>query len=120
MNLDQVTVEIRPRSAWEALDLGLLMARRWWWPMMKLWLIVSLPVLAIALLIPAGYWWISAILIWWLKPIYERPLLHILSHAVFNELPDTRSTLKAFPSFAFKQIMLSLSWRRLSPTRCMD
>ena len=120
MNLDQVTVEIRPRSAWEALDLGLLMARRWWWPMMKLWLIVSLPVLAIALLIPAGYWWISAILIWWLKPIYERPLLHILSHAVFNELPDTHSTLKAFPSFAFKQIMLSLSWRRLSPTRCMD
>ena len=31
MNLDQVSIEIRPRPAWEAVDLGLLMARRWWW-----------------------------------------------------------------------------------------
>ncbi len=120
MNLDQVTLEIRPRSAWEAVDLGLLMARRWWLPMTKVWLLVSVPILLIALLIPTDKWWISALLIWWLKPLYERPLLHILSHAVFNDLPDTRSTLKAFSSFAFKQLLLSLSWRRLSPTRSMD
>lgn len=120
MNLDQVTLEIRPRSAWEAVDLGLLMARRWWLPMTKVWLIASLPLLLIALVIPTDKWWISALLIWWLKPLYERPLLHILSHAVFNDLPDTRSTLKAFPSFAFKQLLLSLTWRRLSPTRSMD
>lgn len=120
MNLDQVTLEIRPRTAWEAVDLGLLMARRWWLPMTKAWLIVSLPLLIIALLIPADTWWISALLIWWFKPVYERPLLHILSRAVFNDLPDTRHTLKAFSSFAFKQWFLSLSWRRLSPTRSMD
>ncbi len=120
MNLDQVTLEIRPRTAWEAVDLGLLMARRWWLPMTKIWVLVSLPILVIALLLPTDKWWISAWLIWWLKPIYERPLLHILSHAVFNDLPDTRSTLKAFSSFAFKQIFLSLTWRRLSPTRSMD
>lgn len=120
MNLDQVTLEIRPRTAWEAVDLGLLMARRWWLPMTKIWLLVSLPILLIALLIPTDKWWVSALLIWWLKPIYERPLLHILSRAVFNDLPDTRSTLKAFSSFAFKQIFLSLTWRRLSPTRSMD
>lgn len=120
MNLDQVTLEIRPRTAWEAVDLGLLMARRWWLPMTKIWLLVSLPVLLIALLIPTDKWWVSAVLIWWLKPIYERPLLHILSRAVFNDLPDTRSTLKVFSSFAFKQLLLSLSWRRLSPTRSMD
>lgn len=120
MNLDQVTLEIRPRTAWEAVDLGLLMARRWWLPMTKIWLLVSLPILLIALLIPTDKWWVSALLIWWLKPVYERPLLHILSRAVFNDLPDTRSTLKAFSSFAFKQLLLSLSWRRLSPTRSMD
>ncbi|PUA28866.1 MAG: hypothetical protein B0W54_10660 [Cellvibrio sp. 79] len=120
MNLDQVTLEIRPRTAWEAVDLGLLMARRWWLPMTKIWLIVSLPILLIALLIPTDKWWVSALLIWWLKPLYERPLLHILSRAVFNDLPDTRSTLKAFKSFAFKQLFLSLTWRRLSPTRSMD
>lgn len=120
MNLDQVTLEIRPRSAWEAMDLGLLMARRWWLPMTKAWLLVSAPILLVALLIPTDKWWINALLIWWLKPLYERPLLHILSHAVFNDLPDTRSTLTAARTFIVKQWLLSLSWRRFSPTRSMD
>lgn len=120
MNLDQVTLEIRPRSAWEAVDLGLLMAKRWWPPMMKIWLLVSFPVFAVTLLIPERWFWVGALLMWWLKPLLERPLLHILSHAVFNDLPDTRSTFKLFPSLAFKQFFASLTWRRLSPSRSMD
>ncbi len=120
MNLDQVTIEIRPRSAWEAVDLGLLMAKRWWLPMMKIWLLVSFPFFIFTLLIPDNWFWVGALFIWWLKPVLERPLLHILSHAVFNELPDTRSTFKLFPSLALKQIFASLTWRRLSPTRGMD
>lgn len=120
MNLDQVTIEIRPRSAWEAVDLGILMARRWWWPMMKIWLIVSFPIFLISLLFPQDQLIWAAVFIWWFKPVYERPLLYFLSHAVFNELPDLRSTLKQFPSLAFKQFFSSLTWRRLSFTRSMD
>ena len=120
MNLDQVTLEIRPRSAWEAVDLGILMAKRWWLPMMKVWLLASFPILLLALIIPWKWYWLGGALIWWLKPIYERPLLHILSHAVFNDLPDTRSTFKLFPSLALKQIIASLTWRRFSPSRSMD
>jgi len=120
MNLDQVTLEIRPRSAWEAVDLGLLMAKRWWLPMMKIWLLVSFPFFMFTLLIPDNWFWIGALFMWWLKPVLERPLLHILSHAVFNDLPDTRSTFKLFPSLALKHIFSSLTWRRLSPTRSMD
>lgn len=120
MNLDQVTIEIRPRSAWEAIDLGLLMAKRWWLPMMKVWLLVSLPLFAITLLIPERWFWWGALLLWWMKPLLERPLLHILSRAVFNDLPSTGSTVKLFPSLASKQWFSSLSWRRFSPSRCMD
>lgn len=120
MNLDQVTLEIRPRSAWEAVDLGILMAKRWWLPMMKVWLLASLPIFILTLIIPWKWYWLGGALIWWLKPIYERPLLHILSHAVFNDLPDTRSTFKLFPSLALKQIIASLTWRRFSPSRSMD
>jgi len=120
MKLDQVTLEIRPRSAWEAVDLGLLMAKRWWLPMMKIWLLVSFPVFVFTLLIPANFFWVGALLLWWLKPVLERPLLHILSHAVFNDLPDTRSTFKRFPALALKQVFASLTWRRLSPNRSMD
>lgn len=120
MNLDQVTLEIRPRSAWEALDLGLLMANRWWLPMMKIWLLVSFPFFIVTLLIPEQWFWLGALLMWWIKPLLERPLLHILSHAVFNNLPDTRSTLRLFPTLATKQLFSSLTWRRFSPTRSMD
>lgn len=120
MNLDQVTLEIRPRSAWEAVDLGILMAKRWWLPMMKVWLLASFPVLILALMIPWKWYWLGGALLWWLKPVYERPLLHILSHAVFNDLPDTRSTFTLFPSLALKQIIASLTWRRFSPSRSMD
>lgn len=120
MNLDQITIEIRPRSAWEAVDLGLLMTKRWWLPMMKIWLLVSFPFFIFTLLIPEKWIWIGAVFLWWIKPLLERPLLHILSHAVFNELPDTRSTFKLFPSLACKQIFSSLTWRRFSPTRAMD
>lgn len=120
MNLDQVTIEIRPRRAWEAVDLGLLMARRWWWSMTKVWLLLTLPLFLLLNLVPQDWIWLSTVIIWWLKPLFERPLLHILSQAVFGYLPDTRSTLKAFPAQAARQWFLSLTWRRFSFTRSLD
>src|SRR5690606_34585035 len=42
------------------------------------------------------------------------------SQAVFNQVPDTRSTLRAFSSLARRQLFLSLTWRRFSPSRSMD
>ncbi|MBK8188759.1 MAG: hypothetical protein IPK77_16735 [Cellvibrio sp.] len=120
MNLDQITIEIRPRSAWEAVDLGVLMARRWWSPMMKIWFIVSLPFFLLSLLFPQEKLVWAAVFIWWFKPLYERPLLYFLSHAVFNEMPDLRSTLKNCISLFFKQFFLSLTWRRFSFSRSMD
>lgn len=120
MNLDQVTLEIRPRSAWEAVDLGLLMAKRWWLAMMKVWLLASAPFFALALFIPAQYFWAAFLVLWWFKPLYERPLLHILSRAIFNDLPNTHSTLQQFPRLALQQIFMSLTLRRFSPTRAMD
>lgn len=120
MNLDQVTIEIRPRRAWEAVDLGLLMARRWWWPMTKVWLLLTLPLFLLFNLLPQDWLWLSTVIIWWLKPLFERPLLHILSQAVFGYLPTTRETLAAFPAQARRQLFLSLTWRRLSLTRSMD
>ncbi len=120
MNLDQVSIEIRPRSPWEAVDLGLLMARRWWWPLAKLWLILTLPLYLLLSLLPTDWLWLCVFIVWWLKPLFERPLLYLLSHAVFGHLPDTRSALRAFLGLAGRQWFASLTWRRLSPTRAMD
>ena len=44
MRLEDVTAEIRPRSEWEAVDLGLAMVRRDGSRLLACWLVTALPV----------------------------------------------------------------------------
>ena len=120
VNLDNITTSVRPRSAWEATDLGIVMARAWWWPLARVWLAVSLPVLLVLELVLYRYPLVVLLVVWWLKPLWERPLLHILSQAFFGRVPTLRETLRAFPAMAGRQWFASLTWRRFSPTRSMD
>lgn len=120
MNLDKLTIAIRPRRDWEAVDLGILMARRWWWLMVKIWCLVTLPVFLLTLVLPLAWVPWVPLLLWWLKPLFERPLLMILSQGVFGEQLRPLQVLKACPRLFSKQILLSLTWRRFSPHRSMD
>lgn len=120
MNLEQLRIAIRPRRDWEAVDLGVRMAQQWWWRMLRVWLILSSPWLIAACLTPPQYqWWVSLSL-WWCKPLFERPLLMILSQGVFGVELSTREVLRATPRLFLNQIFLSLTWRRFSFTRSMD
>lgn len=92
-----IAVELRPRSAWEAIDLGLAMMQRWWRAVLLPHAIVLGGVVAIACLLAASLDkpWVALLLIWWLKPLYDRVVLHVLSRAVFGELPGTRAVFRA-------------------------
>lgn len=120
MQLDSVTAVIRPRQSWEAIDLGFAMVRRWWRPMYISWIALTLPTyLALTVFLPQPYW-VTVLLFWWSKPLWERVHLHIVSHALFGELPTVRQTLRSFNRYAWRQLFASLSWRRFSPSRSMD
>ena len=54
MRLSDASVVIRPRTAWEAMDLGVLMAREHRWLLMSSWALVSLPVFALLTLLMAS------------------------------------------------------------------
>src|SRR5688572_17046131 len=87
-----LAITLRRRSPWEAMDLGLTMLQRWWRQVYLPHLLVAAPVMAAAL---AAAWllerpWVGMLLVWWLKPLYDRVVLHVLSRAVFGELPTTR------------------------------
>ena len=43
MELENIAVALRPRTPWEALDLGFAMARQWWKPLYAAWLAIYLP-----------------------------------------------------------------------------
>ncbi|MCP8463158.1 DUF4129 domain-containing protein [Pseudomonas sp. ZM23] len=120
MRLTDASVAIRPRSPWEALDLGILLSRRHAGILMASWALVSLPVFVLlsALLWNHSSW--AILLFWWLKPAFERLPLYILSRALFNDAPTLKQALRAFPGLLRNQLLPSLLWRRFSPTRSFD
>lgn len=117
MRLTEASVIIRPRRPWEALDLGVLIARRHAALLMGSWALVSLPVLGLLSLLLWQHPGWAIFLFWWLKPAFERLPLYILSRALFGHTPTLRSSLSALPGLLKPQLLASLTWRRLSPTR---
>jgi hypothetical protein len=88
-----LAIALRRRSAWEAMDLGLSMLQRWW-------RLVYLPHLMVAALVSgaafaAGWWlerpWVTLVALWWMKPLNDRVVLHVLSRAVFGERQGWRA-----------------------------
>jgi hypothetical protein len=90
-----IAVTLRRRTPWEAMDLGLAMLQRWWRLCYAPHLIVGASVVAAAWAL--GWWlerpWLALLVVWWMKPLYDRLVLHVLSRAVFGELQSTREVL---------------------------
>ncbi|MFF7707115.1 DUF4129 domain-containing protein [Pseudomonas sp. NPDC007930] len=120
MKLDQATVVIRPRSHWEALDLGALLAARHRRLLVAAWLCVTLPIFTVLSLLCWRSPTLAALLFWWGKPLYERVLLFILAQALFAAPPSLGQALRAWPGLLRRQWLASLTWRRLSPSRSFD
>ena len=120
MRLTDASVAIRPRTPWEAIDLGVLMAARHRGLLMASWAAVTLPVFALlsALLWQYPSW--AMFVFWWLKPAYERLPLYVLSRSLFGDTPTVKQALRAFPGLLKPQLLASLTWRRFSPTRSFD
>lgn len=121
MRIDQLDVVLRPRSQWEAMELGTALVRRHAGAIWKPWLLLTLPVFALLNLL--GVWldsaWLPAVALWWLKPVFERIPLYVISRGAFGAVPDTRQTLRAQCSWGWRGLWAHLLWRRLSPARSL-
>lgn len=119
MKLEALTVALRPRTAWEACELGMALVRRYAGAIWKPWLLVTLPLL---IALNAAGWaldllWLSGLLMWWLKPWFDRIPLFVISRAVFGETPTPRQTVRAALSWGGRWWLPYLTWRRLGPAR---
>ena len=117
MRLIDSSVIIRPRTAWEAMDLGVLMAKEHRLLLMGSWAIVSLPVFILLTVLLWDYPSLAMFLFWWLKPAFDRLPLYILSKALFGETPSLEQAVRHFPHLLRGQLFASLTWRRLSMSR---
>lgn len=121
MKLESLTVELRPRSGWEAMELGSALVRRHaaaiWMP----WLLLTVPIYA---LLCAGAWSLGNVafawlVMWWLRPVFDRIPVYVLSRAVFGTVPTTAETLRAQARWGWRTMLGHLTWRRFSPLRAV-
>ncbi len=115
MRLDTVTAEIRPRSDWEAVDLGLAMVRRDFWRCWLVWWLSVLPLVAL------GGWWLWEspllwlLLFWWWKPAGSRMVLFEISRRLFGEQPTLNESLREMPRAWTRRFFHRFGIARFSP-----
>lgn len=121
MKIEALTVALRPRTAWEAVELGMALTRRHAGAIWKPWLALTLPVFVLANLLAWSLdrMWLGGLLMWWLKPAFDRIVLFVLSRAVFGDVPAVSQTLKAQWAWGRRWLLPYLTWRRLGPVRSL-
>ena len=115
--LERLQIRLRLRGAWEAVDLGHALLRAHGRAVYSLWLAAYAP--AAALLFWA-FWdraWIAFLLMWWLKPAFDRFALHMLAKATFGDRPGIFASLRDLKAIFRRGAFASLLWRRLSLQR---
>lgn len=117
MRLSDASVVIRPRTSWEAMDLGVLLSQQHRRLLMTSWAIITLPIFALLSLLLWDSPNLALLLFWWLKPAFDRLPLYILSKALFGETPTLKQALGQWPRLLKPQLLASLTWRRLSLSR---
>ncbi len=117
MQLERLSVALRPRGGWEALDLGFQMARGWWRPVWGTWLAVYLPAAAVLHAVFQETLWVAPLVLWWLKPVFDRFVLHVVSRAVFGAPPTVSEALHAWRDCLRPGVVAGLTFFRLDPAR---
>jgi hypothetical protein len=117
VQLDNITIAVRPRSNSEAMDLGLRLVQTHWRALYGPWCAIVLPLFVLLNVLLSQHMWLAMAIVWWLKPLYDRVLLHVLSRALFSQTPGTRETLNSLPGILKNGLLTQLTVFRLSPRR---
>ncbi|MGY3040256.1 hypothetical protein ACVWWQ_001879 [Rhodanobacter sp. TND4EL1] len=121
MELERISVVLRPRVTREAIDLGAAMLRANARAVWSAWFAFTLPLFvacnALGLLL--DWPWLGWLLMWWLKPLFDRVPLYVLSRAVFDRAPSWRETLHGQRQWSWRSTMAGLSWLRIDSSRAL-
>lgn len=120
MQLDNIAVAVRPRNPWESIDLGFVLVRCWWRTLLPFWfgflLLFGLPVYALSYFLPL---WVCGLILWWLKPLFDRLLLFFFSRAMFGEFPGIKSIRGQFWQICKPRLLWGLTLDRFNLSRAL-
>jgi hypothetical protein len=120
VQLERSRAVLRTRKPYEAADLGLLLLRRLYRPTLWATLCFVLPV-QIAVLWACSPFdlFYSYLALWWLKPLYDRPLGLVLGRGLFGEVPRGRVFMRALWTQGRRKLLADLTYRRFDPARSL-
>jgi hypothetical protein len=119
MRLESIIAEVRPRNAWEAADLGWLLARSQYGRLVAAWAWMVWPVWAIILVLCRDHVFWGLAWIWWWKPQAEKVPLWLLSRELFGERVGWKELASQWPRVWFGDLGWQLFAGRLSPSRSL-
>ena len=108
---------LRHKDPREAADAGILLWRE---NFASFIIFFAIPfwVCAFALrLLPGKAQYFSWLILWLLKPLFDRPVLHIISVRFFENGADMRRLLRGIGKVLYTGLLGDLLWRRFSPFR---
>lgn len=118
MKLEHINILLRPRSPWEAIDLGRIMMFVWHKDAWHAWSITYVACGIVLLLVLWKHQAIAFALIWWLKPFSDRALLFAFSRSLFGTPTTFGDAWRALPGLLKNTGLFSaLTFRRFSMMR---
>lgn len=117
MRADAFAIRLRRRGKLEAADLGVRLCQRAAASVYLCYLVVAVPVVLLSLASFEIATWLPTLAIWCAKPWLDRPVLFALSRAAFGQKTTLRDLRQAQGSVLWRQLLLTWTWRRLSPWR---
>jgi hypothetical protein len=117
VRIDSLQLRMRTRSPLEAADLGVRLAQQHWRSLHACHAVVAVPVLALCIAANEIAGWLPLTLIFFAKPWLDRTSLFVLSRAAFGQHTRLADLWAAQRQVLWSQLLLSWTWRRLSPWR---
>jgi hypothetical protein len=108
MNLDRIAAVLRPRSPWQAVDLGFILLRSIYRDVCAAWLIGVLPVWLVLFVALRDWPWLAILILWWLKPFFDRIPLALLGPALFGDRLSLPAAVRSLPRLLLKAPLAGL------------
>ncbi|MBL8266124.1 hypothetical protein [Steroidobacter sp.] len=119
MRVEAFSIRLRRRGKIEATDLGIRLCQQAARSVFACYLRIYVPVLLLAIASFELAYWAPTLVIWWAKPWLDRSVLFVLSRAAFGQTTTFRDLWQAQRDVWWRQLLVTLTWRRLSPWRSL-
>jgi hypothetical protein len=119
VRVDGLALRLRPRNSMEAADLGVRLCQGAARSVFPCYLVVAVPVMAIALASVETARWLPIVWIWFAKPWLDRTILFVLSRAAFGQSTSPADLWRSQKSVWWNQLLFTWTIRRLSLWRSL-